>query len=136
MRRPFAFAFLLCSLSSVHGRDEINGFITDIISMLQLTSPTIIYHGHVPEICETRQWMLCLDHNNDPSELTEHVTMLFKQRKQDGVLFVGTGADKRFLPTLASQEPSMFRSQCPIVMPLKLSHKIDLKLDSSRKKLP
>ena len=130
MRWRLAFSFLLGFLSNVHG-DEENSFITDIISSLRLISPTILYHGRLPEICMTGQWVLCLDQKNDPNELVEHIAMLYKQRKQDGVLFVGTETDQGLLENLAVNEPLMFRSRCPILMHFKLSSMIDLKLDSN-----
>ena len=41
--------------------DNVNSFITDVISTFRLISPTIIYHENAPEICFTNQWVLCLN---------------------------------------------------------------------------
>ena len=40
--------------------DNMNGFISDVISSFRLISPTIIYHGDAPELCFTTPWVLCL----------------------------------------------------------------------------
>ena len=45
--------------------DKMNVFVTDIISTFQLLSPTILYHGDAPEICFTKDWVLCLNLENE-----------------------------------------------------------------------
>ena len=145
MRRCSTLLLLFFTLHHVHGDDSVNGFITDIILSLRLISPTIIYHGDTPEICMSRQWMLCLDEGNDQKKLAEHIAMLHRRtehwtynqteqdkptgRKQDGLLFFGSETDTGLLQNLALLEPLMFRSSCPIVMPLQFSNAIELKLD-------
>ena len=147
MRGYLALFLLLFTLHHVQGDDSVNGFITDIILSLRLVSPTIIYHGHVPEICMSRQWVLCLEEGNDQKELAGHIAMLHRQtghltynqtvqdkpsgRKQDGLLFFGSETDSGLLLDLALLEPLMFRSSCLIVMPLPFSNAIELKLDTN-----
>ena len=69
MMRHLALQFLLCVFPYVHGDDVMSKFITDMISSFNLISPTIIYHGNPPEICMTRQWVLCLDQENEQNEI-------------------------------------------------------------------
>ena len=58
--------------------------------------------------------------------------MLFNNRKQDGVIFVGTKSSRHveLLKKLASRVPGMFRSNCPVIMPIEYSTIIQMKLDS------
>ena len=64
--------------------------------------------------------------------LWRHIVRLFTERKQDGVIFVGTEGNKngQLLEKLVSMIPRMFRTDCPVIMPLKYSSILDLKLDS------
>ena len=82
-----------------------------------------------PKICMTHEWVLCLDQDNEQNELADHIAMLYKYRKQDSVFFIGE--NKELLRNLALLEPSMFRSSCPVFMPLGLSDAIDLRLDTN-----
>ena len=62
----FGLFFLLwISPTVVICDDELNGFITDIISTFKLLSPTIVYHSDAPEICLTHHWVLCLNLENE-----------------------------------------------------------------------
>ena len=127
--RHLAFLFLLCMFLNVHGDDVMSKFITDVISTLKLISPTILYHGNLPEICMTLEWILCLDQENDHIDLAEHISMLYEQRRQDSVLITDINSD--LLAHLTMLVPSMFRSNSPIFMPLEFSNKVELKLDSN-----
>ena len=63
MRRSMGMGFLFLFLmlpNMMKCEDNMNGFISDLILSFRLTSPTIIYHGHAPEICFTTPWVLCL----------------------------------------------------------------------------
>ena len=131
-RGLLGLAFTVCMFQCVNGKDSLNVFISDVISTFGLISPTIVYTSYeAPEICMTRKWVLCLsqDKDDEQNELTEHIAMLYKQRKQDGVFFIGTVDE--LLRHLESLEPSMFRSSCPIFMPLELSNALGLKLDTN-----
>ena len=57
--------------------------------------------------------------------------MLYKQRKQDSVIFVGTDTNHLWLEHLSMLEPSIFRSDCPVFMPIELSNIVELKLDAN-----
>ena len=59
MEMGFLFRFLMLPYG-MKCEDNMNGFISDLILSFRLTSPTIIYHGHAPEICFTTPWVLCL----------------------------------------------------------------------------
>ena len=57
--------------------------------------------------------------------------MLFNNRKQDGVIFVGTSnKPEELLEKLALRVPGMFRSNCPVIMPNIYSTIMEMKLDS------
>ena len=60
----FLYLFWM-STSVIKCDDNINSFITDVISKFRLKSPTIVYHGSAPEICFTNQWVLCLNLENE-----------------------------------------------------------------------
>ena len=56
------FLVLILMLPNATKCDEnLSRFISDLISSYALISPTIIYHGHAPEICFTSHWVLCLN---------------------------------------------------------------------------
>ena len=56
--------------------------------------------------------------------------MLYYHRKQDGLIFEGTQSHKALLENLLSLAPEMFRSDCPVFMPLEYSDIVELRLDS------
>ena len=122
--------FLLWMFPSVKGNNIADTFVGDILLTFGLISPTIVYKGEeAPEICMTHSWALCLDIKNDPTELADRISMLHKQRKQDSVFFVQT--NEKLLGHLARQQPSLFRSNCPVFMPLEFSGVIQLRLDTN-----
>ena len=55
--------------------------------------------------------------------------MIYNQTKQDGLFFVGTPKHTRLLNDLQTMVPDMFRSDCPIFMPMKYSNAVEMKLD-------
>ena len=60
--------------------DEIeNQFISDVISTFGFTSPIILYHGDAPEICFTRQWVLCLNYE-DEQDIEETGELVFTRK--------------------------------------------------------
>ena len=73
MRALLAFLLLYCMLLSVTGDDTVNQFITDTISAFGFTSPTILYDGDMPEICLTRQCVLCLNYEYEQTILPDKI---------------------------------------------------------------
>ena len=64
------FLFLFLMLPQVMKCDDnMNGFLSDLILSFRLISPTIVYHGDAPEICFTKNWVLCLNQENVQAEL-------------------------------------------------------------------
>ena len=117
-------------LQGVDCNDLLDAFVGDIISSFGLISPTLVYASdEAPDICRTHIWILCLNQDDEQNELAEHIEMLYKRRKQDGIIFIG--ASKEFVRNLELLQPSMFRSDCPIFTPLELSNAFDLKLDTN-----
>ena len=72
MRGLLRVLLLYWMLFTVTGYEAVNQFITDTISTFGFTSPTIIYHGDAPEICFTRQWVLCLNYENQQTILPDN----------------------------------------------------------------
>ena len=62
---PFGVFLGFCMLHGVNGNANLNSLFTDIITKFRLISPTIIYHGEIPDICLTRSWLLCLDQEKE-----------------------------------------------------------------------
>ena len=83
----------------------------------------------MPQVCMTNQWVLCLNKENDHSELAEHIALLYKLGKQDSMIFLDNSGG--LLRHLALLEPSLFRSNSPIFMPLELANSVELKLDTN-----
>ena len=125
--------FLLYMFQYVSGDECDNAFLNEILSTFKLIAPTILYDSQqsdkIPEICRNHQWALCLDQTDEQNELALHLAMLYKQRKQDSIVFLGD--DEDLVRHVADIEPSMFRSNSPIFMPVKLSDEVELKLDSN-----
>ena len=78
--------------------------------------------------------ILCIDTDQCGFQgtLWRHIARLFNNRKQDGVIFVGTNGNKhrKILEKLEYRVSGMFRSNYPVIMPIKYSTAIQLKLDS------
>ena len=72
MKRPLGL-FLLLWMGVEADRESTAIFIRDIMTKFQLTSPTILYDRdeEPPEICYTRQWVLCLPIENHESKDSE-----------------------------------------------------------------
>ena len=56
---------------------------------------------------------------------------MYKQRKQDSIIFVGNDTKKEWLDHLIYLEQKIFSSDCPIFMPGDYSGMMDLRLDSN-----
>ena len=81
-------------LLGVNGDANLNLLFTDIITKYSLISPTIIYHGEIPEICITRQWLMCLDqedeleiHPDKDNEKTDKGNAYFTRRFNSSLRF-------------------------------------------------
>ena len=60
--------------SAISCEDNLNAFITDVISTFKLVSPTIVYHGNEPEICFKHNWVLCLNVESEHAITSPTVT--------------------------------------------------------------
>lgn len=121
---------VLCFLSIAHGSDleKLESFVGDIIATWQLLSPTIIVQDDLLKLCQESQWVLCLSDSMDTNELALHMDIIHQQRKQDGVIFVGSAGHEKLVKQL---EPSIFSSNCPVFMPNEYTKDIKLRLDSN-----
>ena len=63
--------------------DNINSFISDLITSFKLISPTLIYHGDAPEICFTHHWVLCLNLENEQALQGRYTTFRLKGETEE-----------------------------------------------------
>ena len=125
-----ALMYSLCSKGN--GSELSENFIKDILSTWRLTSPTLIYQEVLPDLCKTSHLVLCVENNKeDMDELTDHLAIIHQERRQDSVIFVESRGNKELVRKLDAQVPIIFRSKCPVFMPIRLTNDIKLRLDSN-----
>ena len=105
---------------------ELEHFIEDAISTWQLRSPTLVVQGDLPSICMRLEWILCLSTEFDTDNLVQHLALIFKQRKQDGVFYLGSQGHEKLLKQLSKMFPTMLTSNYPTFMPSSYQDKIEL----------
>ena len=106
-------------------------FIIDIITTWKLLSPTIIYQEEIPSLCWTHAMILCVTYHGKMKDLAEHLAMIHRDRKQDGVIFVGSQVPEQFLTKIVYDVTTFFSSECPVFMPKYDYKKLNLRLDSN-----
>ena len=96
-----------------------------------MTSPTIILSNEMPRYC-IRPWVLCLSNapEDNFADLVCHLISIHKDRKQDGIIFLGSQPNRNLVNELANEEPSMFASNIPVFMPVEYDL-VKLRLDSN-----
>ena len=57
--------------------------------------------------------------------------MLYRRGKQDSLIFVGSETHKDILNGLQFVTKDMFRSDCPIFLPIEYSRTVEMKLDNN-----
>ena len=67
---------------------------------------------------------------HDAPNIAQHLNTLHLNRKQDALIFAQGGGINLLAEQLSILTPSLFRSPCPIFMPMEHAHLIDLRLDS------
>ena len=107
----------------------------------KIRSPTIIYQDDLPELCMKRQWVLCLSNDWDTNELAEHLVEIYRQRKHDGLIFLGEQGHEQLLKKLGGDVPltlfstkytvNLFSTNYPSFMPTSYKTDIRLRLDSN-----
>ena len=124
----------LAFVNAVRCDDLIDHFVEDIIAAYNMTAPTVIIYndGVVPDYCRL-PWVLCLmDYQEeDFADLVHHLTTLHNNRKQDGIIFTNSPTNRLLVNQLVGELPSMFRSNCPVFMPLEYDMMVKLRLDSN-----
>ena len=63
--------------------------------------------------------------------MADYIAMLYYERNQDSIFFIGTDTHKDLLKHLEPLVPDMFRSDCPIFMPSEYSRTVELRLDNN-----
>ena len=80
MDRVWFAILLVLSCKFLHAKcnENVDSFVRDIIKTFQSRSPTIIFDEYAPEICMTRQWVLCVTNGPDTegNELADYFAML------------------------------------------------------------
>ena len=128
----FALLYMICAFCNVHADDVMNLFIADVVADFRLISPTIIFGDEAPGLCMDKDWVLCLDSSqNDASLIAKHLETLHLSRKQDAVIFADGNRMSTLVEETSNLIPSLFRSPCPVFMPLADAHLIELRLDSN-----
>ena len=64
-------------------------------------------------------------------DLAKHLLAMHKSGKQHGIIFVGSGGHASLLLLLASITPSIFSSNCPLLIPIEYRDELKLRLDSN-----
>ena len=117
--------------SPTHSEGLKDNFVEDIISKYKMISPTIILSNELPRYC-IQPWVLCL--SNTPEDnlahLVRHLISIHNNRKQDGIIFLGSQPNRNLVNELANEAPSMFASNCPVFMPVEYDL-VKLRLDSN-----
>ena len=97
--------FPLVSSARAFESEQLDKFLGDLIEIWQLRSPTIIVLGDLPHICLRHQWLICLSDRLDTTELINHLALIHRHRRQDGIIFVGKTGLEKLLRELAEGIP-------------------------------
>ena len=124
--KPLQQFMVVLVWSNVIGAQFYEEFIADIIGKWHLRLPTVVVEEDMLELCLMRERVLCLPSNLNL--VADHLTLLHLNRMQDGVIFVGSDCHSRLLKLVTQK---IFRSNCPVFMPLCYSNEIKLRLDSN-----
>ena len=65
---------------------ELETLIEETIATWQIRSPTLLVKGDLPSICTRLEWILCLSTEFDTDNLVQHLALIYKERKLDGVV--------------------------------------------------
>ena len=131
MQKLPCLVFLLFIMKGIHGEDPFEGFLGDLIDEWNLQSPTIVVQDDLPGLCSTSQWVVCVFSDMDTTELAEHIAKIARGSKQDSLIFGPGQGHVQLLDNIEQVEPSMFRSNTLVIMPLEYSGMIELRLDSN-----
>ena len=135
--RIFLLIFLLWPCSYFVGAhretdtEPSDYFIRDIIMTWKLLSPTIIFGEKFPDLCRSKDMILCVTNDVKTMELAEHLAIVYKDRKQDGLIFVDSPGHEQLLIDISKLVPSMFTSNYPVFIPEEYSSMVELRLDSN-----
>ena len=124
---------LFCIFSIARGLEYgmLETFLEDVIDKWGLLSPTIIFQDEMPTTCMDLDWTLCLTYDIGIRETADHLDIIFKTRKQDGIIFVGDQGHQQVVRQLAKVSPAIFSSNCPVFMSTNYTNDIELRLDSN-----
>ena len=110
--------------------EPIDEFIADLIGTWRLRLPTIVLGENILELCMTHERVLCLTNEMGTNDVVEHLATSHLNRTQDGIIFAGSDHNSQLLEMMNSHAPTIFRSACPVIMPLEFAEEIKLRLDS------
>ena len=124
------FVLLLIGLQ-VTSAEPIDDFISDLIVTWRLRLPTVVIGENILELCMTHERVLCLTNGMDTTDVAEHLAISHINRTQDSVIFVGSEGHSQLIEIVAMKAPTIFRSGCPVFMPLQYAKETKLMLDSN-----
>ena len=127
------FCFLVGTFVITHGSEseKMETFIEAIIGKWKLRSPTLLIADDLPTICMNNHQLLCLSNEHDRNDLANHLASIHRQRKQDGLIIVGSQHHENLLKLLSEVSPSLLTSNNPVFMPISYQNYIQLRLDSN-----
>ena len=130
------FLFWICSNNIVGAEiledSTLEYFINDLVKAWKLLLPTVILmKDEMPDLCWKTEKILCLTNDGNPSDLAIHLAKIHKERKQDGLIFVGNQVHEKLIKQVAQLVPSLFLSECPVFMPKSMQNRMNLRLDSN-----
>ena len=130
---PWAFHSLFCNVLEEGQHEEEGAFVEAIINTFRLISPTIIFYKEAPDICLTRGWVLCLSNfeGSNRTELASRLITIYKNGKNDGLIFFASQYNHELLQQLAKASPLFFNTDNPTFMPKEYIELIKLRLDSN-----
>ena len=92
---------------------------------------TVIIGEDVPEFCFNMKWVLCMKlTKHDAPNIAQHLNTLHLNRKQDALIFAQGEGTNMLVEQLSNLTVPLFRSPCPVFMPMEHADLIELRLDS------
>ena len=110
-------------------------FVIDVIALYKLTSPTVIIgddSDEIPEYCIS-SWVLCISNAKEDNLIivAQYLIAIHKENKQDGIIFTDQQKNNELVELLSREVPSVFTSNCPVLMPIDYDDLVKLRLDSN-----
>ena len=123
---------LVSTVASDDQLEPLHNFILDLIKTWNLLLPTIVMEEYFSDLCTNQNIGLCLINNGEQmQEMAKHLNAIYKGRKQDGIIFLGTRYHEHLVEQMIKLAPTIFTSDYPVFMPIEYSDMMKLRLDSN-----